>query len=85
MKLANGFEIQVDEKALHDWAVVKTICRIDKGDSSLLPELFYALLGEEQVDALEAHLRATTGACSVEDMTAVLVEIFNALKEPEKK
>lgn len=85
MKLTNGFEVQVDDKALHDWGVVKTICKIDKGDSSSLPDLFYSLLGEEQVDALEAHLRATTGACTVEDMTAVLVEIFNALKEPEKK
>lgn len=85
MTLTNGFELTVDENALHDWDVVETICEIDNGNSTKLPALFNAILGEKQKKALVAYQREKTGACTVEDMSSFLVEIFNALKEPEKK
>jgi hypothetical protein len=85
MTLTNGFELTVDENALHDWEVVETICEIDNGNSTKLPALFNAILGEEQKKALVAYQREKTGACTVEDMSGFLVEIFNALKTAEKK
>ena len=85
MTLTNGFELTVDENALHDWEVVETICEIDNGNSTKLPALFNAILGEEQKKALVAYQRENTGACTVEDMSGFLVEIFNALKTAEKK
>ena len=85
MTLTNGFELTVDENALHDWDVVETICEIDNGNSTRLPALFNAILGEKQKKALVAYQREKTGACTVEDMSGFLVEIFNALKTDEKK
>ncbi|MBR4743544.1 MAG: hypothetical protein IK082_05050 [Oscillospiraceae bacterium] len=85
MTLTNGFEVTVDENALHDWDVVETICEIDNGNSTKLPALFNAILGEKQKKALVAYQREKTGACTVEDMSGFLVEIFNALKTDEKK
>ena len=85
MTLTNGFEAQIDEQALHDWEVVEAVCELDNGNSTMLPSLFNALLGEEQKKALVAHIKAEKGRCTVEDMTACLVEIFQTLKEPEKK
>lgn len=85
MKIANGFDAQVDETALHDWDFVEAVCEMDQGNSTKLPQLFNAMLGEKQKRALVAHIRKTTGTCTVEQMSEALVEIFNGLKEPEKK
>lgn len=85
MKLSNGFEIQIDEAALHDWDFVEAVCDVDRGNTTAMPAMFTAMLGEKQKKALVAHIRATTGTCTVEQMSDALVEIFNALKEPEKK
>ena len=85
MKLTNGFEVTLDEKMLHDLDVGEAICELDQGNSTKLPSLFNALLGEGQKKALVAHIRAEKGTCTVEDMSDALVEIFNGLKEPEKK
>ena len=60
MTLTNGFELTVDENALHDWEVVETICEIDNGNSTKLPALFNAILGEEQKKALVAYQREKT-------------------------
>lgn len=85
MKLSNGFEIQVDEPAMHDWEFVEAVCEMDQGNTTKLPSLFNSLLGEKQKKALVAYLRETTGTCTVEQMSETLVEIFNLLKESEKK
>ena len=85
MKLTNGFDAKVDENALHEWEVVELICELDNGNTTKLPALFNAILGEEQKKALVAHIKEAKGHCSVEDMSEALVDIFNGLKESEKK
>lgn len=85
MKLSNGFDAQVDANAVHDWEFVEAVCEIDQGNTTKLPTLFNALLGEKQKKALVAYLRETTGKCTVEQMSETIVEIFSLLKESEKK
>ena len=85
MKLTNGFEVQVDEQTLHDWEVVELICELENGNSTKLPALVAAILGEDQKKGLVAHIKAEKGRCTVEDMAAAMVEIFQQLNDSEKK
>lgn len=85
MKLTNGFDVNVNESQLHDWDFIEAVCELDQGNTTKLPAMFNALLGEDQKRALVAHIRKETGTCTVEQMSAALVEIFGLLKEPEKK
>lgn len=85
MKMTNGFDVNVNAEQLHDWEFVEAVCELDNGNTTKLPTLFNALLGEDQKKALAAHIRKETGTCTVEQMSAALIEIFGLLKEPEKK
>ena len=85
MTLTNGFEVQVDANATHDWDFIEAVCELDNGNTTKLPALFNSLLGEEQKKALVKHIRDTTGTCTVEQMSDALVEIFGLLKDSEKK
>jgi len=85
MKLSNGFEAEVNESQLHDWDFIEAVCELDQGNTTKLPAMFNAILGEKQKKALVAHIRKETGTCTVEQMSDALIEIFTLLKDPEKK
>lgn len=73
--LKDGFEVNVEEKHLNDWKLLKLIRGIDKGDPSLSVDVMEKLLGEEQLEALEAHLEED-GIVSIDAMGTALQEII---------
>ena len=86
MKLTNGFEVEVDEKALDDWEVMEIVCELDGEKYMRLSDLFITLLGNEQYQALKKHLKehSESGRCTTTDMSAALAEIFDGLKAGKK-
>ena len=86
MKLTNGFEVEVDEKALDDWEVMEIVCELDGEKYMRMPDLFITLLGNEQYQALKKHLKehSESGRCTTTDMSAALAEIFDGLKAGKK-
>lgn len=80
-KLKDGFEVEVDEKAVDDWEYLKLLRRIDKGESSLIIDASEILLGgEEQVDRLAEHLKVE-GRTSILSMIEALQEIMSSVNE----
>ena len=81
IKLSDGFEVNIDERRLNDWRLLKLIRGIDKGDSSLSVDVMEILLGgEENLEALENHLEVD-GITTVDAMGNALREIIEAASE----
>lgn len=79
--LKDGFEVNIDEKHLGDWKLLKLIRGIDKGDASLSVDVMEILLGgEEELERLENHLEED-GFVSIETMGNALREIIEAASE----
>lgn len=79
--LKDGFEVNIDEKHLNDWRLLKLIRGIDKGDASLSVDVMEILLGgEENLEALEKHLEED-GFISIDTMGNALREIIEAASE----
>ena len=80
-KLKDGYEVEVNEVALHDWQFVKWIRKIDKGDAGLIVDVAEALLGgEEEVDKLAEHL-SVDGHTAANKMVDALTEIMESVGE----
>ncbi len=80
-KLKDGYEVEVNETALHDWQFVKMIRKIDKGDAGLIVDVAESLLGgEEEVDKLAEHL-AIDGHTTTDQMVEALTEIMESVGE----
>ena len=80
-KLNDGYEVEVNETALHDWQFVKMIRKIDRGDAGLIVDVAEALLGgEEEVDKLAEHL-SVNGYTSSASMVDALTEIMESVGE----
>jgi hypothetical protein len=81
IKLSDGFEVNIDERRLNDWRLLKLIRGIDKGDSSLSVDVMEILLGgEENLEALENHLEVD-GITTIDAMGNALREIIEAASE----
>lgn len=79
--LKDGFEVNIDEKRLNDWKLLKLIRGIDKGDASLTVDVMEILLGgEENLEKLEKHLEVD-GFVSIDTMGEALREIVEAASE----
>ena len=79
--LKDGFEVNIDEKRLNDWRLLKLIRGIDKGDASLTVDVMEILLGgEENLEKLEKHLEVD-GFVSIDTMGEALREIVEAASE----
>lgn len=81
VKLSDGFEVDIDEKHLNDWKLLKMLRSIDKGDASLIVDVAEILLrGEDKVDELAKHFEVD-GVTSVDSMMRALQEIIDAAIE----
>ena len=79
--LNDGFEVNIEEKRLNDWKLLKLIRGIDKGDASLSVDVMEILLGgEENLEALEKHLEVD-GVTTIDAMGNALREIIEAATE----
>lgn len=79
VKLNDGFEVNIEEKHLNDWKLLKLIRGIDKGDESLAVDVMEILLGSD-LEALENHLEAD-GVVPINAMGEALREIVEAASE----
>ena len=78
-KLKDGFEVEINEKALNDWRFLTTLRKIDKGETGMIVDTAELLLGgEEQVEALAKHLEQD-GVTPVDAMIAALGEIMESV------
>lgn len=82
VQLKDGFEVNIEEKHLNDWKLLKLIRGIDKGDASLTVDVMEILLGgEEELEKLENHLEDDDGFVSIDAMGIALREIVEAASE----
>lgn len=81
-KLSDGFEVHIDESALNDWAFLKTLRKIDKGETGLIVDIAELLLGgDEEVEKLEKHLADENGKTPADKMVEAIAEIMNSANE----
>jgi len=81
VSLKDGFEVNVEEKHLDDWKLLKLLRGIDKGDASLSVDVLEILLGgEEELEKLEEHIEKD-GFISISAMGDALREIIEAAAE----
>lgn len=77
----DGFEVEIDEKHLNDWRMLKMLRGIDKGEAALVVDVAETLLGgEEKVDALAKHLEVD-GVTPIDAMVAAMREIMESAAE----
>lgn len=81
VSLKDGFEVNVEDKHLDDWKLLKLLRGIDKGDASLSVDVLEILLGgEEELEKLEEHIEKD-GFISISAMGDALREIIEAAAE----
>lgn len=80
-RLNDGYEVEIAENSLNDWNFVKTLRKIDKGDTGLIVDVAEILLGgEEEVDKLAEHL-AVDGFTPADKMVEALSELMTSVNE----
>ncbi len=80
-RLNDGYEVEIAESSLNDWNFVKTLRKIDKGDTGLIVDVAEILLGgEEEVDKLAEHL-AVDGFTPADKMVEALSELMTSVNE----
>lgn len=86
-KLKNGFKVSIPEENLDDFEVVEALAAMDEESDQTVKNalfVFKRILGEEQYDALKAHVKKKDGRISTNKMfNEILPEIF-ALSEDSK-
>ena len=81
VKMNDGFEVNIEEKHLNDWKLLKLIRGIDKGDASLTVDVMEILLGgPAELEKLENHLEED-GFISIDTTGEALREIVEAASE----
>lgn len=80
-RLNDGYEVEIAESSLNDWNFVKTLRKIDKGDTGLIVDIAETLLGsEEEVGKLAKHLEED-GVTAVNKMVDALTELMSSVNE----
>lgn len=79
--LSDGFEVNIDEKHLNDWRLLKKLRSMDKGETALVIDVAEILLGgEENLEALEKHFEVD-GVTTIDSMVEALTEILESASE----
>ncbi len=78
-KLSDGFEVQISDSCINDWAFLNALRKIDKGETGLIVDVAEILLGgEEEVEKLAKHLEVD-GVTSVDAMVKALTELMESV------
>lgn len=77
-KTVSGFAYNIDDGALDDYELLETLCKVDKGEYGLMPEVIERLLGEEQRDLLKKHCTKESGRVSASMMMSEITEILQS-------
>lgn len=83
-----NIEVNVDERHLNDWNLLKMLRKIDSGDSGPIVDVAEMLLGEEEIEKLEKHfekdgiVQADKMLSFISDLLGSLNELKNSLPSP---
>ena len=75
-KTSTGFDFVIDENKADDWELLKKFRRIDRGEQGLVVDVAEELLGIDQLDKLEQHLKELNGRVSITGMLGEISEIL---------
>lgn len=85
MKLANGFEVDIQQDVLDDMELIEAIAEADSGSVTAVPRLVELLMGKENKKRLYDHIRQQEGKVRVTQVSACIKDIFEQLGEAGKK
>lgn len=80
MKTKTGFEYEIKEENLDNWDLLKGLREIDKGNEQYIVDVLPLLLGKEQAERLEEHVRKD-GKVKVTDILAEFEDIMSSKNE----
>ncbi len=83
-KTASGFEYELDPDVFDDWDIVTMFKRAYNGDEYAFVDIYPAVLGAEQFERLQDHVRTPDGRVKTSAVNAEVNEIFGAVKEAKK-
>lgn len=83
IKLENGLELEINEKALDDMELLEVLVDLDSGKPSAIPRVGKRLLGEDQVKKLYEHIRED-GRVPISKYSEAIKEILDKLGEMGK-
>ncbi len=75
----SGFAFEIDDGITDDWEAIELLNDITEGKLGALFNFGRLLLGEEQLNALKAHVRGEGKRVSMQSMSAEMMEIFTSL------
>lgn len=73
-----GFEFELEDEVLDDYELLEILAEVDQGNYGLITKMVTLLLGEEQKEALKAHIRANSKRVSAKKLLDEVTEIFQA-------
>ena len=77
-KTKSGFDFELEDEVLDDYELLEALCSVDHGNYSDVAKLIEMLLGEEQKEALKAHLKNRDGRVKTSAIMNEISEIFEA-------
>lgn len=83
-KTASGFEYHISEDVFDDYELLQNIAELSKGNDVCFVPVVRCLIGEEQENALKAHLRKRDGRVKTTAMTTEIVEMIQACRSSGK-
>ena len=81
----SGFEIDIDKTVLDDMELFECIVDVDKGRADRIPEMLNRMLTPDQKKTLYDHCRDESGRVRMTKVETEIEEIFDGLRDPEKK
>lgn len=79
---STGFSYELADERLGDYETFEMLTEVEAGNTSALPKALRALLGDEQHDALKAHIKELNGGRV--PIEAMMAEVQDILTGPAK-
>ena len=83
-KLKNGFEFDIDEKALDNMELIDAMAEAQDDNPAKFSKSILLLLGKDERDRLYDHIREQDGRVPIQAVSDSFVEIFQALGDQGK-
>lgn len=78
---STGFKFEIEDDVLDDWNILKYLKKIDEGEIEYIIDVVPLLLGKEQEEKLEKHLKELEGRIRMTSMTKEISEIMESGKD----
>ena len=83
-KLKNGFEFDIDEKALDNMDLIDAMAEAQDDNPAKFSKAILLLLGKDERDRLYDHIREKDGRVPIQSVADSFVEIFQILGDQGK-